>query len=244
MSAAFFLPDWPPLRTQLSRAAANAVHSRWALAWELGSLPASLPAEKKGFFGLFLEALAEALTEDDAAEPVPEDVPEMTEEEEEEMAAWIRENFGDVFYSGSGSAGQDGHTVRMMGRPGRVLPCLVYIVMEPNSMEMRQMNFLVYLNRHWVELTKLLEGIRTGGKPDWKAGLFENGLFLDCLEILFRGNWMNALTLDVRGGETFRIPDTGLDALDLSGNMALPMIPEAIEVISRKSRPKPVSEQE
>ena len=57
-------------------------------------------------------------------------------------------------------------------------------------------------------------------------------------------NIMNALTLDVRGGETFRIPDTGLDALDLSGNMALPMIPEAIEVISRKSRPKPVSEQE
>ena len=45
VSAAFFLPDWPPLRTQLSRAAANAVHSRWA--WELGSLPASRKEKKK-----------------------------------------------------------------------------------------------------------------------------------------------------------------------------------------------------
>ena len=177
--------------------------------------------------------------------------PDLTDPEQEEFLAFLKKYFSGLAFSGSGSAGADGRTVRMTALPGRALPVLTHLVLKPNSDQLEQLNLAVWFRDRWVDLTPLLETLFTpldGDASLRSAGtvlekLTDTGIPLDLLELAFscRGaeDWLNALTLEVRPGETCPVPDTGLSAaVDFSANLAgfLNSRPDP-EIAPRMSRP-------
>ena len=64
---------------------------------------------------------------------------------------WVRRNFGDIVYMGTGAAGQDGRTVRMVCRPGLTVPVLLRMEFKPNSMQLKTGALAVYCGR-WFDL--------------------------------------------------------------------------------------------
>ena len=68
---------------------------------------------------------------------------------------WVRRYFGDIVYMGTGAAGQDGRTVRMVCRPGLTVPVLFRVELKPNSMQLKTGALAVYCGR-WFDLGGLL----------------------------------------------------------------------------------------
>ena len=160
-----------------------------------------------------------------------------------ETITWLREQLQDVFYNGNGTAGQDGHTIRMVSQKGRTIPLLMYMELEPNSMKMRQMNFLLYLRGRWVDLTGL--GAENVSLLERIGLVVTSGLVLDILHVLFTGDYLGALTMDVKGGEQFEIPNTGLENVTFKYNLASLFNVVQVEQTENKrlSRPEPRKEE-
>ena len=162
----------------------------------------------------------------------------------QEASDWLRANVEDVFYSASGSAGPDGHTITMMSRPGRTIPCLMYISVEPNSMVIDQFNVVFYINHQWMDITSVLalgDDQENGGTETMDKVI--DDLCAKIADLIFEkaslSDFLDLVTLNVKGGETAEIPADGLENVDLSANMAPDLeMEETVEVENTKSRPK------
>ena len=208
--------------------------------------PTPMPApteEKEGFWKTFLRVLAEELAEE---EKTKEEKISLEEDDLKELIQWLRNIVEEVFYSGNVSAGQDGHTITMMSLPGRTIPYLMYVAVKPGSSTVEQMNMVVYLDHQWIDVTEWVSALtnqETEDQEDQWAEFFESCLFDEILEIIREsGAWtdyLDALTLNVPGGQVFEIPAAGLEKIDLSSNIA-PLTENAAEnkVVNKKSRPK------
>ena len=161
-----------------------------------------------------------------------------------ETVDWLRANVEEVFYSASGSAGPDGHTITMMSRPGRTIPCLLYMTVEPNSTVLKQFNVVFYVNHQWMDITSVLSLNQDPKEANTEImDRVMDDLTSKIADLIFEraslNDYLDLLTLDVKGGETTEIPNTGLEQVDLSANMASGIaLDDTLEVINTKSRPK------
>ena len=179
---------------------------------------------------------------------LPPETPEETAQEDadlEELAAWIRDHIGEIFYYGNGSAGQDGHTVSMMTLSGRAVPALMYVDLIPNSDQISKMNVAVFLRGRWIDITPVVAPVMDPEKPDVFTAIKEflkTGLISDLLEDLFSGkgfrDFIGSLTCELPGGQVFTLPTEGLENINLEANMASPNLMPPVETNNRMSRPK------
>ena len=198
--------------------------------------------EKPGFLEAVLQAVLETASEDGGpAEPEP---PEGSEEMRE-FAQWLGGQVREVLYSDMGSAGQDGHSVLLMSRPGRTIPVLMYVSLMPGDAEIELMKFVCLLNGRWYDVSGMLSTLmqaRDGdGGADLMGILTESELFGAFMEALQGSesltDILNALTLDVKGAQVYEIPAAGLERVDLTAGIAPKSTPPE-KAAGRKSRPK------
>ncbi|MBQ6508033.1 MAG: M4 family metallopeptidase [Flexilinea sp.] len=213
--------------------------------------PTPEPEEKQGFFTAFITALGEVLKEKMEEESGTEQV-QVAEEtrkdpEIEEWMAWFREKFGELVFSGIGTAGQDGRTVRMVGRPGRTIPILMHMSFAENSYEPDQLVYAVYLGGHWIVLpvSEGLEGTENADNAVEQQINDITGEILDPVMKMFADGRRleeiaDNLFFNIKGGEVNDISAAGLEDLVLpepSGPLSIFSTSES-EVPARKSRPK------
>ncbi|MBE5807327.1 MAG: hypothetical protein E7317_03180 [Clostridiales bacterium] len=104
-----------------------------------------------------VDAMERIMEEDEAAE-------DETEGEEDAddpftlMTEWALEYFGDIFYVGTGSAGQDGRTVRLVCRPGTTLPVLFRLAID-GEMHVESVGLAAYTLGSWYDLGDVLAPI-------------------------------------------------------------------------------------
>lgn len=82
---------------------------------------------------------------------------EAFEDMEEELLAWARERFEDVFYTASTNAGQDGRTMQMVCLPGYALPLLIHGVYNDNTSEVEEVCLLAYFCDEWMDINALMK---------------------------------------------------------------------------------------
>ena len=213
--------------------------------------PTPEPEEKPGFFTAFITALGEIL-EEKMAEESGEEPAQAVEEtrkdpEIEEWMAWFREKFGELAFNGIGTAGQDGRTIRMVGRPGRTIPILMHMSFAENSYEPDQIVYAVYLGDQWIVIP-VAEGLEGTEDTDNETGQQINSvseqILASLLEKLADGRSFEEvadyLFFNIKGGEVNEISADGLEDLVLpepSGPSSIFSTSES-EVPARKSRPK------
>lgn len=165
----------------------------------------------------------------------------------DELVGGLTDNLDEMVYSDAGSAGSDGHTIRMMSRPGRVFPLLVYLALEPGSETTAVVKYLCQLNGKWFDLTPLVPGDEDGAEAGFDpeqllANLLQSGLLEEAVRTLsgIRSvqDLLDALTLEVKGGQSYEISAAGLDKADLAGKVMNISGTEEPEAVSRKSRPR------
>ena len=163
----------------------------------------------------------------------------------EELGTWIRDHVGDIFYYGNGSAGQDGHTVKMMALSGRAIPSLMYVDLVPNSDQISKMNVAVFLRGRWIDITPIAAPIMDPENANVFTALKEfmkTGLIPDLLEDLLSGrsfwDFLKSLTCELPGGQVFTLPTEGLANINLEASMASPNLTPPVETNNRMSRPK------
>ncbi len=205
-------------------------------------------AEMPSILDLLLDMfLSGELSQDSLAELPPETQEEQAQEdaELEELGTWIRDHVGDIFYYGNGSAGQDGHTVKMMSLSGRAIPSLMYVDLVPNSDQISKMNVAVFLRGRWIDITPIAAPITDPENANVFTALKEfmkTGLISDLLEDLLSGrsfwDFLKSLTCELPGGQVFALPAEGLESINLEANMASPNLTPPVETNNRMSRPK------
>ena len=145
-----------------------------------------------------------------------------------------------------GNAGADGHSIRVMTRPGRTFPLLAYLSIDSGGAVIEQMKYVVFLNGRWFDVTALLKDAEDGeGNPDIEkltANLMESEVFSELMNALSKlqspADILDSLALDIQGGETIEIPNEGLDKIDLSTGLTNLTVGGTEEPNNRKSRPK------
>ena len=100
------------------------------------------------------------------------------------VAAWLKKYFQDTVYSGVGSAGQDGRTVRMVCRPGYTLPVLFRLELDANY-DIQSAGLAIYTMKKWVDLGSMAKDIFEN-LDDMDASS-EDPANLDWLNFLFPG---------------------------------------------------------
>ena len=129
----------------------------------------------------------------------------------EALMKWIDEYLNGALFLGSGTAGADGRTIRMVGRQGYTIPVLLYLKFEPNSIIPSAADFAVYLKGKWAEIGKLAKN-----GPDLSLILNPRGK----LEEFW--NWLNegeaGMFFEITKDGENKIPSDGLeDAKPLEG---------------------------
>ena len=205
-------------------------------------------AEMPSFLEILLGMLLSGELSQESLAELPPETPEETAQENadlEELITWVRERFSELFYYGSGSAGQDGHTVRMMTLSGRAIPTLMYVDLLPNSDQIRKMNVAVFLRGRWIDATPILAPLLDAEHPEVFTAALEflkTGLLTDLLDDLFSGrsvwDFLKSLTCELPGGRAFALPAEGLESINLEANMASPAMTPPVETNNRMSRPK------
>ncbi|MBR5111074.1 MAG: M4 family metallopeptidase [Clostridia bacterium] len=215
--------------------------------------PTPEPKEDKGFLKGLWDDVKDAVKNVFEDKPEPEISPEQESAEIKELVEWIKMTLRDVAYSSNASAGENGYTIRMMGRPGRAVPFLMYVETEPNSDQIKQLNFVLFLNHHWLDVTGMLTTLINdkGMDKNILEDLLNSQLISELKDIFFSGKgmeaWVDTLTLDVKGGQTYEIPADGLENVDLTYNLATllnSMKEDAAVIEEKKSRPKLPTEEE
>ncbi len=199
----------------------------------------------------FMQLLIQAMIE--AAEEKPKQESQVSQEEKDrqqamtqEMSVWIRKTLSTFFINDMGGAGQDGLSIRMMTKPGRVIPVLVYISVSPGGAKIDQLKTACFLNGRWVDIDLLLSSLT--GDPESQdfektiTALMNNEIVKEILQVLQSGEgldgFLNLLSLNVEGGTTFIIPATGLDTINLEGGVKDQTLTQDAKPNDRKSRPK------
>lgn len=155
----------------------------------------------------------------------------------------------EVIYSDMGSAGADGHSIRMMSRPGRTIPLLVYLSMKPGDAEIEQMKYLCHLNGRWFDLSGFIHDITDRDNPlereEIVSRIIEGELFAEAMRAFSSSSslsgLLNALALDVKGGQTYEIPVTGLESVELTTGFTFGAVQTDTNQ-NKKSRPKELTE--
>ncbi len=151
---------------------------------------------------------------------------EVTEDEREEIREWLRSTLQEGIFSGNGSAGQDGHTVRMMAGPGYALPTLLNIRFKPNSYQVEEAHLLLYLSGRWYDVGSLLP--EPGAEDFDLAAFFESGpwevVLPGLVALIFKQTTVTELLkswcFEIKGGEILEIPADGLETLNPDRNLA------------------------
>ena len=194
----------------------------------------------------FLEILLEVITEKAKDESEPEPEPDHTDAVISEFRNWLKEELKNVFYTDMGSAGQDGHRIEMMSIPGWTIPTLMYLSVNSEGTVIEQLKTVLFINGRWVDISGLMNpsGLSEGLTNLSEVGsiLLENDFVAELLKTLESGRGLegilDAVTLDVKGGERYEIPNDGLEKIDLTeGIRDIPAI-YSKEPNNRKSRPK------
>ena len=199
---------------------------------------------KPGFLKTLLTVLLEGMSEKDEPETAPE--PEKDDPDRTELLEWLRGKVKEFFYYDMGNAGADGHSIRVMCKPGRTFPVLLYMSVDSGGAVIEQMKILVFVNGRWFDLTAIVNDvIGSEAQPDpGKAlsGLLQSELFSELMNTLITSqsatDVLNALSLNVKGGETVVIPAEGLEKIDLSTGIMNQKLSGSEEPNNRKSRPK------
>jgi len=209
---------------------------------------ASGQPEGPSFLELILDMVMSGDLSQESLSELPPETPEQQAEETadlEELATWVKENFGEIFYYGNGSAGQDGHTVSMMTLSGRAVPTLMYVDVMPNSDQISKMNIAAFLRGRWIDITPIVAPIMDPENANVFSALKEflkTGLLADLLEDLFSGksfwDFLKSLTCELPGGQVYTLPAEGLENINLEANMAGPNLTPPVETNNRMSRPK------
>ena len=76
-----------------------------------------------------------------------------------DLGEWYRKYLSDVLFYGTGAAGQDGRTVRMVCRPGLTLPLLVKLEFETGTMKLKTLGAAAYTFGSWFDLTGLIADV-------------------------------------------------------------------------------------
>ena len=207
------------------------------------------PVEEKGFLKTLWDTVKDAVKDNFIEKSEPENDFKLSDDDWNELKEWAESLLGGIGYSSNASAGDDGYTIRMMGRPGRAVPILMYLEFEPNSDTLKQLNLVLYLNHRWVDMTALID--LQSDNEESKSSLLNDSNISELVNILMSvvssKDILNALTLDVKGGETFVIPSDGLENVDLSHNLIdFSKKDEESEAVveGKKSRPKLPTEEE
>ena len=221
--------------------------------------PTPEPEGDKSFWdliGSMLSAVTEAAKEAQA-EPTPEPTPDPeTEAALNDFLAWLQQQFVDYFYNAMVGAGTDGHTIRIMGRPGRTIPMLMHLVLDENSQIPKQVVLAICVNNHWYDMTPKPNPEQDGESTDGKqaAPIASDQLLQDIvpqiIEAVFSGKSLDEIldiiTLEIKGGEVNMIPTAGLEDIvlpDPSAESELFNLAGLTEEIpARMSRPKETKE--
>ena len=151
---------------------------------------------------------------------------------------WVRKYLRDFLFAGTGAAGQDGRTVRMVCRPGLTVPVLLRIEMDDNSGNVLTMGGLVYTMGTWIDVGGLVELGMKEGKPDnWTEEMTEKlaqtqqsdtpdlqrvfDRLTHLYSLLTDHDWLKThLFFEIKGGEILEIPSTGIEnAVILDGEI-------------------------
>ena len=71
---------------------------------------------------------------------------------------WVTEVFGGTVYSGTGAAGQDGRTVRLVCTPGRTLPVLFRMEFD-SDLHIKSAGLAAYTFGSWFDLSGVIEAV-------------------------------------------------------------------------------------
>ena len=207
--------------------------------------------KKPGFLETLLTAVADALKEKNEKENEPEPVskPKETDPDMQELISWAKEKLGGTVYQDMGSAGQDGHTIRMMSMPGRTLPILLYLSVKPSGAVIEQLKAVIWVNGKWydvsgvLDMTNVKEGIDQEKVEKSLGELTESEVFKELMNVLFSSKSLedaaDKLTWNISGGQIYELPAAGLDQVTLDTSLIQDQaIGEKEEPNDRKSRPK------
>ena len=198
--------------------------------------------ENTPFFQQILDWITNSFRspEEKPAAPTEEEEAALSDAMEAEFRAWFREQFGNIFFSDLGAAGQDGRTIRMVSRPGWAVPILMHMTFDENSTEPDQVVFAVYLMDRWFALSGFSEeGIDSSIFESEEMESFLSELMEKVFNIHGREDVLNLISFEVKSGEVCEIPSNGLERIVLPehSTIELPEDADAVEP-GRKSRPK------
>ena len=171
-----------------------------------------------------------------------------TEEEQNELARWLVDNVRDLFFNGMGSAGQDGHTIHMMAKPGHAFPCLINLKVKPNSDEIEEAHFLIFWKGRWIDGGAMIPNPENkDAAKELLKGLLRDGPLQDVLggviRLVFRQATVSELlkewAYEIKAGGKSELPSEGLTELSHPAEMAfLFQAAENPPTENKKSRPK------
>ena len=210
----------------------------------------SADEEKTGLLELLVTTVADALTKKDEKEIVTKHIsaPKEIDPAMTELKDWARDKMQEMIYQDLANAGQDGHTIRMMSMPGRTLPILMYISVNPGSTVIELIKYVVYFNGRWYDISGLMDIFNAKTDEEREKAekqleaLPESEVFKDVLNTLFSSEGVedaiNKLTLDIRGGQAYELTAAGLDQVTLESGMRDVVVAGDGQPNDRKSRPK------
>ena len=144
---------------------------------------------------------------------------------------WYKKYLDGFIYYGSGAAGQDGQTVRMVTRPGMTIPILLRLEMKASDMTPASLGLAVYTFGHWIDvLTPLKDILLEVAKQELPPEELEEAqgdplldglmsippeemekLFNSIAENIPNMKWIiNQIFYDIQPGQICVIPDTEL----------------------------------
>ncbi len=180
--------------------------------------------EKPGFWEVLFTSLAEILAEgQDEPKTTAEPEPDLSDQEINAIMTWIREELTKLFYMGSGAAGPDGRTIRMVTRPGRTVPMLIHMAFDGLSTEPDQMVCAIYWDGRWYEVD--ISGVISDEEASEKAekDFMDNPLAQAVSDKLIENIWhirslddlLDLFTTEIPGGQTLELPSTTLEDIVL-----------------------------
>ncbi|MBR6889896.1 MAG: M4 family metallopeptidase [Clostridia bacterium] len=158
----------------------------------------------------------------------------------EGLADWLGKYFDDTVYAGTGAAGQDGRTVRMVCRPGRTVPVLFRLELD-HDLHVVSASLAVYTLHMWLDagalLAPLMEDADLFKAPEpandaqdaddlsWLADLFGGddatatepayeppAWLTSAFSMVFRMDWLrDLLFFDIAPGAITELPGDGLE---------------------------------
>ena len=121
----------------------------------------------------------------------------------------------------------------MVCTPGRSIPYLLYLTLEDNSDQIKQMNFLVWIHDRWVDLTGIAAALGGESEENPFSALMASGLLGAVANAFLASEGLKdlpkALTLKIPADTTVALSPAGLEDADLNANMASTVPPAIAE---------------